>query len=206
MSVMTEQTFSERFVERPMTLDEWADLPADEPGEIVDSVLVEDEVPDWLHEEIVSALNSLLRVWARERGGRVGGSDAKFAVSRTRGRKPDLAVYLSGRRPPARGLIRTAPDIMVEVVSPRPRDGRRDRVEKTLEYAAFGVQYYWIVDPQLRSFEILARGEDGRYVHAVTASQGKVSDVPGCPGLEVDLDDLWKLVDELLVDDEHSGG
>ena len=180
-----------------MTFEAWASLPEDEPGEIVDGMLVEDEMTDWLHEEIVSALNAHLRAWARRRDGRVGGSDAKFAVSPTRGRKPDLAVYLDGRRPPARGVIDVPPDIMVEVVSPRPRDGRRDRVDKTLEYAAFGVAYYWIVDPQIRAFEVLARAGDGRYIHALTAGDGVLKEIPGCPGLVIDLDELWQIADDL---------
>ena len=36
-----------------MTLEEWAALDEDEPGEIVDGVLVEDEVPSMVHERVV---------------------------------------------------------------------------------------------------------------------------------------------------------
>jgi len=183
----------------PMTLDEWGDLPEDVEGEVVDGVLVEEEMTNYIHESVVSFLNAALRAWARPLGGLVGGSEAKFAVTDRRGRKPDLSVYLPNRpRPPGHaGVIRVPPGILVEVVSPRPRDARRDRVEKLDEYARFGVDYYWIVDPQLRGLEIYERGSDGRYVRARSAGGGVLDDVPGCPGLTLDLDALWAEVEEL---------
>ena len=136
--------------------------------------------------------------WVSARGGLVAGSEAKFGIRSDRGRKPDLTVYLpDSPKPPRRGVIRVPPDIAVEVISPTPRDVRRDRVEKMDDYAAFGVRFYWIVDPEIRSLEIFELGRDGRYTRALGATEGMLSDVPGCPGLTVSLSDLWAEIDRL---------
>jgi Uma2 family endonuclease len=185
-----------------ITLEEWAALGEDEPGEVVDDRLEEEEVPDYVHEVLVALLTQWLGGWVVPRGGLVGGSGGNFAVAERRGRKPDLTVYLPGSRlPPRRGLIRVPPDIAVEIVSPTPRDARRDRVEKVDEYAAFGVRWYWIVDPELHSLEILELGADDRYVHALGASSGVIASVPGCPGFTLDLDALWAAVDRLPAEE-----
>jgi Uma2 family endonuclease len=176
-----------------MSLEEWAELPEDEPGELVDGRLVEEEDGGYGHAVLVGSLVQLLGNWASARGGRAATSHAKFAVTPTRGRMPDLTVYLPGsRKPPAHGLIRVPPDIAVEVVSPAPRDGRRDRIEKMREYAEFGVRWYWIVDPQIRSLEIYELGADGRYVYAQGVTEGVIDKVPGCEGLTVDVDAMWR--------------
>jgi Uma2 family endonuclease len=181
-----------------MSLAEWAALAEDEPGELLDDRLVEEEVPDYVHEVIVAWLIRILGSWLAPQGGFIGGSEARFAVSARRGRKPDVSVYLPGGNvPPRRGLVRVPPDIVVEVVSATPRDGRRDRVEKMDEYAAFGVRFYWIADPEFRSLEIFELGADGRYARALAATEGVVAVVPGCGGLSIDLDSLWREIDRL---------
>jgi Uma2 family endonuclease len=182
----------------PITVDEWARLPEDAVGEAVDGMLVEDEVTDFVHEVVVAFFVELFRGWARVHGGLVAGSEPRFAVSSSRGRKADVCVYLPGDpRPPARGIVDVPPSVLIEVVSPRPRDARRDRVEKLQDYAQFGVRYYWIVDPQLRTVEIYERAPDGRYIRAMSAVSGLLDHVPGFPGIEVDLDGLWSELDEL---------
>ncbi len=190
-------------IERRMTLAEWADLPEDEPGELVDGRLVEEEVPDYVHEVVVGWLIRVLGIWIAPLGGLVGGSDAKFAVTPERGRKPDVTVFLPGsRKPPRRGVVRVPPDIAVEVISPSPRDGRRDRIQKVEEYAAFGVRWYWLVDPEAQTLEIWELGADGRYVYALGAAEGLVTKVPGCEGLELDLNALWSELERLEPEDD----
>lgn len=187
---------------RPMSLEKWAELDDEIEGELVDGILEEEEMPSFLHEIIVSWLIVALHGWARRRGGRVAASDAKIAVGRRRGRKPDVSVYVRSQMPAAEDrLITVAPYLVVEVTSPRPRDTRRDRVDKLGDYARAGIRYYWIVDPQLRSLEIFELGRGGRYAVALTASAGRKR-APGCPGLVLDLDALWREADEAVA--KHS--
>jgi Uma2 family endonuclease len=182
---------------RPMSIEEWEAMDEDEPGELVDGRLEEEEVPDNPHEVIVSLLVHLLWAWLLPRGdGLVLGSETKFALNKRRGRKPDISVFF-GAVPRSPGANREPPDIMIEVVSPRPRDRRRDRVQKLHEYAAFGVRWYWLVDPEAQTLEVLRLGDDGHYVNALAAEGGSV-DVPGCEGLTLDLDALWRELDRRL--------
>ncbi len=181
-----------------MSVSEWVNLPEDEPGELVDGCLVEEEMPDLVHEIVVSWLLFRLRSWLGEGRGFVFASEAKFVVGARRGRKPDVSMYLPGGAvPPGYGAVRTPPDVMVEIVTPTARDARRDRVEKLTDYAAFGVRYYWIVDPAARTLEIYELGGDGRYVRALGAAEGRLDAIPGCAALTIDLDALWAEIDRL---------
>lgn len=155
-----------------LTIEEWAAMPEDDPGELVDGVLVEEEVPDLTHATVVAWLTGVIGAWIIPRRGFVFGSEAKFAVAPRRGRKPDLTVYLPGGPAlPRRGVVRVPPNIAVEVISPTARDRRRDRSEKAADY-----------------------------VEVAAASAGVVDPVPGCDGLRLDLDALWAEVDRLADD------
>lgn len=184
-----------------MALDDWGRLGEEVRGELVDGHLEDEETAGWAHEVVVAWLLALLHAWAGPRGARAAGSDARFGVAPSTGRKPDLVVYLAGtRRPPGHGLIRVPPSIAIEVVSPSPSDARRDRIDELDEYAAFGVRWYWIVDPQLRTVEIHELGADGRYARALGASTGAIAKVPGCEGLALDLDAMWADLDAALAE------
>lgn len=191
-----------------MSDEAWATLPEDEPGELVDGILAEEEVPDWIHETVVGWLLEVLRTWAVPRGGFVAGSELKYLLRKGSGRKPDVSMILPGHAPPPRrGPMRRASDVMIEVVSPRPRDVHRDRIEKLREYAAFGVRWYWVLDPTMRMLEVYELGSDGRYAWALGAEGGRIESVPGCEGLTLDLDALWAELDRLGEEEpEHGAG
>jgi Uma2 family endonuclease len=176
---------------RSLSAEEWVDLPEDEAGELVDGRLTEEEVPDAVHELTVAWLIQVLGQWLSGKGF-VLGSELKILTGRRTGRKPDLTVFLPGTPgAPRRGAVTQPPDILVEIVTPSPRDERRDRVEKMAEYAQFGVKYYWLIDPALGSFEIFELTTPGFYQKTVGVTSGRIDAVPGCDGLAIDVDALW---------------
>jgi Uma2 family endonuclease len=60
---------------------------------------------------------------------------------------PDLAFYRAGREEAIKPThIVEAPDLVVEVLSPRTAD--RDIGPKFAEYEQHGVREYWILDPE----------------------------------------------------------
>ena len=198
MSDVNETSTAEHVPGDLLTIEEWADMPEDDPGELVDGVLVEEEMPDLVHETVVAWLVATVHRWITPLRGFVFGSEAKFAVGPRRGRKPDVTIYLPGcPRLPAYGVVRVPPDVAVEVISRTPKDRRRDRRDKAVDYASFGVRWYWLIDPYRRTLEILARGDDAAYERVAEATRGVVERIPGCEGLALDLDTLWAEVDRL---------
>lgn len=189
---------------RRMTLEEWAKLDSDEPGELVDGLLEEEEVTTYLHELVAAYLLSMLFGQLVARGGMAFGSEGKVRTGPRGGRKPDLSVYFPGAKLPAKRsrMAKSPPSIAIEVITPTPRDVRRDRVTKRAEYAALGVPYYWLVDPESRSIEVL-RLENGVYAPLVTAADGVLA-VPGCDGVTLDLDAMWSCADKLTDEEPPS--
>jgi Uma2 family endonuclease len=186
---------------RRMSVQAWAQMDEDVTGELVDGRLEEEEVPDSPHEVVVSVLLRVLFGWAHLHRGLVLPSETKYALGEGNGRKADISVFFTRQHKlPRRGALTRPPDIAVEVASRRPRDHRRDRIDKLRDYAVFGVAWYWLVDPEARSLEVLRLGDDGHYIHTLDAATGVVT-VPGCEGLTLDLDALWQELDELVEED-----
>jgi Uma2 family endonuclease len=185
----------------PMTLDQWAALDEDDSRELVDGRLEEAEVPSVVHEVIVAWLFERLVAYFRAHGGRALPSGIKLAIDSRRGRLADIVCFGPDAKLPRRGVVRVAPQVVVEVLSPAPQDQKRDRIAKPEDYAALGARAYWMVDPWLRTFEILELGADGRYVRALARVAGTIDAVPGLPGLVLDLDAMWAEVDALPADE-----
>ena len=126
---------------------------------------------------------------------KVAGSELKIAVGSRSGRKPDLSVFTRDDMPALTdAVVRNKPLLVIEVLSPRPRDQRRDRVDKLRDYARAGARHYWLVDPQLRTVEML-RLDGKRFVVEDVAASGRVRP-KGFAALSLDLTELWRSIDE----------
>jgi len=80
-----------------------------------------------------------------------------LVLPRNRVRLPDLMLV---DERPADGWVRTAPRLVVEVLSPSTRS--EDTIRKSMEYARGGAGQYWVVDPDLRAMDVW-RNVDGEW-------------------------------------------
>lgn len=105
------------------------------------------------HEHASSELFWLMRTWARlHTGGRV--AHEKLMVRLTRNDfEPDICYFSPGKADlfTQGQKLFPAPDLAVEVLSPSTQ--AHDRGVKMEDYAAHGVQEYWLVDPRAESVE-----------------------------------------------------
>jgi Uma2 family endonuclease len=114
--------------------------------------------PDLIHAIVLSAMDELLRGYARTHNlGVVGGGDAGFLLARDPDtvRGPDVAFIRKERlaaNPPSHAFWPGAPDLAVEILSPsdRPREVR----EKVNAWLQAGVKMAWVVDPDRRTVAV----------------------------------------------------
>src|SRR5664279_423252 len=68
-------------------------------------------------------------------------------------RIPDVAVFRKSTIVEQDGYIHSAPQLVVEVLS--PGNTRRERERKLADYASLGVPEMWVVSPEARTVEVL---------------------------------------------------
>jgi Uma2 family endonuclease len=105
-------------------------------------------------------------------------------------RRPDL-LYFSKSRLHLIGkkAMEGAPDLCIEIIS--PSSGTIDRRDKFAQYAAAGVEFYWIVDPKAKTFEGFAL-EHGAYRETGQAGHDDTIWLPPFPDLPIHLGEIWQ--------------
>lgn len=104
---------------------------------------------------------------------------------------PDLAGWRRERMPfltDEEPYFTVVPDWVCEVVSPSTR--KVDRFEKLPIYAHSGVGHAWIVDPLLRTLEVLRRQNEGWLITGSFKDDTRVRAEP-FDAIELDLAILW---------------
>ncbi len=128
--------------------------------ELARGVIEVTEVPNDAHGQIIDNIREALGVFRQRYPDLIrriaeGGSVQLIIPEWESERHPDLAVIFRDARANERG--RRMPSLVIEVVS-RGRQARdRDYLAKREEYLTFGIEEYWIVDPQSREVTVLNR-------------------------------------------------
>jgi Uma2 family endonuclease len=173
-----------------MTEDEfyaWAD--EDSEFEFLDGQLVVREPASYLHEDLSSFLNALVRGYLDERGGGVTvGSHYAMRLDPRWSPEPDLMVVRAERRHlvgPQR--LEGPADLVIEIASPSD-PGRLARL-KLPRYREARVPEIWTVDAYVRAVRAEVLEAEGYRTTIVTA--GRLASV-AVPGFWLDVSWLWQ--------------
>jgi Uma2 family endonuclease len=137
------------------------------PQELVYGYVREAAAPSAAHQRVVGALYVRLSQHLQDTGaGEVWLSplDVVLDAERDLVVQPDLSVVLAGHADRVTDRIWGAPDLVVEVMSPRPRIGTIE--ERLAWFATYGVRECWLVHLPGSSIEVL-RFDDGVMVSAM---------------------------------------
>lgn len=156
---------------REVTARDYFDMPeTNERYELFEGKLLMAPMPSPLHQRISLALARALDDFARSHGGEVLlPVDVELAYKTVF--QPDLA-YISAERASIIGShVIGAPDVAIEILSPRTR--KFDREKKLPTYAVYGVREIWLVDPRTKTVQVY-EASDGKPGATVTVDFGDV--------------------------------
>ncbi len=148
------------------TYEDYKSLPESDTKryELLGGELITVPSPSVCHQRIAGKLGFLLQAFVEERGlGEVFFAPLDVVLGEGEDREvvqPDI-LFISKEREGiiAEEEVRGAPDLVVEITSPAMEE--RDRhYKKTLD-ARHGVREYWVVDPEAKTVEVFALGEEG---------------------------------------------
>jgi Uma2 family endonuclease len=143
---------------KKLTYDDLEAIPLERAGdrhELIDGELVVTPSPIPVHQIISANIEYALARLVRESGlGLVLHAPVDIRFTPENVLIPDI-IYIAQNRLHIIGpkTIDAAPDLVVEILSPGTR--RRDLEIKQALYVRFGVQEYWIVDPEARTVTVL---------------------------------------------------
>ena len=151
-----------------LTFADYCKTPDDERWELIDGELIMAPSPTGRHQLVVGKLYRLLADFVERSGlGMVFLAPFDVVLSELNVVQPDV-MFISDAKAHilTDANVQGAPDLVVEVLS--PSTASRDWRTKLDLYAEYGVQEYWVVDPDGKRVWVMARvdgvlGEVGNY-------------------------------------------
>lgn len=149
-------------VSRRWTVDDLARLEVKETEryEIIDGELIVTHAPSWEHQFVAMQVSTAIQSWSQASGRGAALQVPGVVFSSEDAVIPDVVWASWGRLRASQdraGHFTSAPELVVEILSPGAANERRDREAKLALYARRGVEEYWIVDPARRVVDIFRR-------------------------------------------------
>ena len=161
--------------------------------EIIDGELYMSTAPHFYHAEVCTKACFRLELWNQieGRGKVIAGSGIIFADDDDV--IPD-ALWISNERLAIAlgddGKLHSAPELVIEVLSPGATNEKRDHEIKLELYSRCGVSEYWILSWQNRQIEVYRRAEAELRL-AVTLAETEVVESPLLPGFSCSIASLF---------------
>lgn len=146
---------------RPLTYNDLVNMPDDRNRyEIINGELLVSPSPKRGHQEVALAILELVAPHVRTRDlGRMYFAPVDVRLGVNDIVEPDLLFIRKDRLDiyQESGVVEGPPDLVVEIIS--PSSSSIDTIRKAALYARAGVLEYWLVDPDKRTFRLLALRE-----------------------------------------------
>ena len=180
-------------IEPKLTVDDLDLLPDDgNRYELIEGELLVSTAPGLPHQRIAGMFHFEISLYLRQHpvGEVIATPGMMFDVYNAT--IPDL-IYMSHERRDQiehGGRLRGAPELVIEVLSPGDENRRRDEVVKRQTYGKFGVEEYWIVDPEQHVIEVY-RLSDGALLPVATLAEQDTLTTPLLPNFALKLSNMF---------------
>jgi Uma2 family endonuclease len=174
-----------------VTYEEWLTMPEvdDAIEEVVNGEIVTIPPPKFRHANVVESLANILRRQLDPAQMRILISPFGLVIRESPlvMRTPDLAVFRKDKMVERDGYIRSAPELIVEVLS--PANTRREREQKLRDYETLAAPEVWVLSPEARTIEVLLL-EAGKLKTVSTLREGQLRPRQ-FPEAGVDVASVW---------------
>jgi Uma2 family endonuclease len=160
---------------KTLTYEEWLTLPEVEGvEEVVNGEIVKMPPNKVIHADIVENLADLLKAQVDRRTVQVRVSTFGLVIHRDplTTRVPDIGVFIRANVVQHDGYIHSAPELVVEVLS--PANTRSERAAKLRDYESLGVPEVWVASPEAQTVEVLLL-KDGRLATTSLLREGQLT-------------------------------
>lgn len=161
--------------------------------EIIEGELYVSRQPHWYHQFVANQVWEVLQRWSRQTKAGVANVAPGVIFADDDDVAPDVVwisreKWLRALQPD--GHLHSAPELVVELLSPGTANAQRDRNIKLKLYSRRGVLEYWIVDWQERSVEVYRR-EEAMLKHISTLYENDILQSPHPPGFQCKVSEIF---------------